>query len=226
MSMAYFYFDFRDAEKQHLRGLLSSLVFQLSAKSNPCYQILSRLYSDHAGGAEEPSEDALSECLVEMFKVPAQPAMYIIIDAIDECPNISGLPTAREQVLAFIEHLVNLNLPNVHICASSRPEIDIRGTLEPLAPFRMSLHDESGQREDISSYINAIVHSNPRMRKWRKGDKQLVIDTLSEKADGMYVIVVIVCSSNPLMTATSGSDGFSASWRSCVGPYLSIFEAL
>jgi hypothetical protein len=190
--MAYFYFDFRDTEKQHLRGLLSSLVFQLSAKSDPCHRILSCLYSDHTGGTEEPSEDALSECLVEMLEVPGQPAMYIIIDALDECPNTSGMPTAREQVLAFIEHIVNLNLPNVHLCASSRPEIDIRGTLEPLAAFHMSLHDESGQREDISSYINAVVHSNQRMRKWRKGDKQLVIDTLSEKADGMYVIIFIV----------------------------------
>ena len=184
--MAYFYFDFRDTEKQHLRGLLSSLVVQLSAKSDPCYQILSRLYSDHAGGTDEPSEDALSECLVEMLEVPDQPAMYIILDALDECPNISGLPTAREQVLEFLEHLVTLNLSNVHICVSSRPEIDIRQTLEPLAPFRMSLDDESGQREDICSYINAVVRADKRMRsRWTEGDKQLVIDELSDKADVM-----------------------------------------
>jgi hypothetical protein len=183
--MAYFYFDFRDTEKHHLRGLLSSLIFQLSAKSDPCYQILSRLYSDHAGGAEEPSEDALSECLVEMLEVTGQPAMYIIIDALDECPNISGIQTAREQVLRFLEHLIKLNLPNVHICLSSRLEIDIRNTLEPFAPLRMSLHDENGQKEDISSYISAVVHSDQRMRRWREGDKQLVIDTLSDKADGM-----------------------------------------
>jgi hypothetical protein len=184
-SMAYFYFDFRDTEKQHLRGLLSSLIFQLSAKSDPCYQILSRLYSDHAGGAEEPSEDALSECLVEILGVPGQPAMYIIIDALDECPNISGIQTAREQVLRFLEHLIKLNLPNVHICVSSRLEIDIRNTFEPFVPLRMSLHDESGQKGDISAYINAVVHSDQRMRRWREGDKQLVIDTLSDKADGM-----------------------------------------
>ena len=183
--MAYFYFDFRDSEKQHLRGLLSSLVFQLSAKSDPCHRILSRSYSDHAGGAEEPSEVALSECLVEMLEVPGQPAMYIIIDALDECPNISGLPTAREQVLKFLEHLVKLDLPNVHICTSSRPEIDIRNILEPLTSFRMSLHDESGQKQDISSYINTVVYADQRMRRWTTGDKQLVIDTLSDRADGM-----------------------------------------
>ena len=183
--MAYFYFDFRDTEKQHLRGLLSSLIFQLSAESDPCYQILSRLYSDHAGGTREPLEDALSECLVEMLQVPGQPATYIIIDALDECPNISGLPTARDQVLEFLDHLVKLTLPNVHICVSSRLEIDIRNTFEPLAPFLMSLHDESGQKEDISSYISAVVRSDQRMRRWREGDKKLVIDTLSDKADGM-----------------------------------------
>ena len=183
--MAYFYFDFRDTEKQNLRGLLSSLIFQLSANSDPCYQILSRLYSNHAGGAVEPSEDALSECLIEMLEVPGQPATFIIIDALDECPNISGMPTAREQVLDFLEHLVTLDLPNVHICATSRPEIDIRNILEPLATFRMSLHDERGQKEDISSYINQVVHADRKMRRWRNGDKQLVIDSLSDKADGM-----------------------------------------
>ena len=183
--MAYFYFDFRDTEKQHLRGLLSSLIFQLSAKSDPCYQILSRLYSDHAEGAEEPPEDVLSECLMEMLQVPGQPPTYIIIDALDECPNIFGMPTPREQVLEFLEHLVKLDLPNVHICATSRPEIDIRNILEPLAAFHMSLHDESGQKDDISLYINKVVHADQRMRRWRNGDKQLVINSLSDKADGM-----------------------------------------
>jgi len=184
-SMAYFYFDFRDTEKQHLRGLLSSLIFQLSAESDPCYQILSHLYSDHAGGTREPSEDALLQCLVEMLEVPGQPARYIIIDALDECPNFSGMPTAREQVLEFLEHLFKLKLPDVYICVSSRAEIDIRNTLEPLEPFRVSLHDEGGQKADISSYINAVVQSDQRMRRWREGDKQLVINTLSDKVDGM-----------------------------------------
>ena len=185
--MAYFYFDFRDTEKQHLRGLLSSLVFQLAAESDPCYQILSRLYSDHAGGTREPSKDALSQCLVEMLKLSGQPPMYIIIDALDECPNISEseIPPTREPVLEFLGNLVELNIPNVHICVSSRPEIDIRDILEPLEPLQMSLHDESGQKADISSYIDLVVRSDRRMKKWRDGDKKLVIDTLSEKADGM-----------------------------------------
>jgi hypothetical protein len=120
-----------------------------------------------------------------MLKAPGQAPMYIIIDALDECSNLSGMPTAREEVLGFLEDLVKLNLPNVHICVSSRAETDIRATFEPLAPFRMSLHDEGGQKADISSIINEVVRVDRRMRRWREEDKQLVIDSLIGNTDGM-----------------------------------------
>ena len=184
-SMAYYYFDFRDAQKQNRRGLLSSLLFQLSAKSDACHHIFSRLYFNHDGGARQPSDDALFECLTEMLKLQDQPATYLIIDALDECPNFIGMPTAREKVLELLEDLVGLRLPNVHICVSSRREFDIRTSLEPLVSFRISLDDESGQKADIAGYIKSVVHSDRRIRKWSAEDKQLVIDTLSDKADGM-----------------------------------------
>ena len=183
--MAFFYFDFRDTDKQNRRGLLSSLLCQFCAVSDPCYEILSRLYSTHAGGTREPSDSALAQCLMDMLQLEGQPPIYIIVDALDECPNSSGMPTAREKVLEFLEDLIDYELPNVHVCVSSRPEFDIRSALEPLAPFRVSLHDETGQKKDILDYVSAVVHSDRKMRKWRALEQQLVIDTLSERADGM-----------------------------------------
>jgi hypothetical protein len=123
--MAYFFFDFRDAQKQHRRDLLSSLLFQLSARSDTCHHIFSRFYLDHDEGAQNPSDGALSKCLMDMLSAEGQPPTYIIIDALDESPNISGMPSAREKVLQFLEDLVSSQLPNVHICVSSRTEIDI-----------------------------------------------------------------------------------------------------
>ena len=183
--MAYYYFDFRDTDKQNRRGLLSSLLCQLCAVSDPCYEILARLYLDHAGGTREPSDGALAQCLMDMLQLEGQPAIYIIVDALDECPNSSGMPTPREKVLDFLEDLIEYGLPNVHICISSRPEFDIRTVLEPLAPFQVSLHDEISQKQDILDYVSAVVHSDWKMRKWRIPEKQLVVDTLSERADGM-----------------------------------------
>ena len=183
--MAYYDFDFRDTDKQNRRGSLSSLLCQLCAVSDPCYEILARLYLDHAGGTREPSDGALAQCLVDMLQLEGQPAIYIILDALDECPNSSGMPTPREKVLDFLEDLIDYGLPNVRICISSRPEYDIRTVLEPLVPFRVYLHDEMGQKKDILDYVSAVVHSDRKMRKWRAPEKQLVIDTLSERADGM-----------------------------------------
>jgi hypothetical protein len=79
-------------------------------------------------------------------------------------PTFSGMPTAREKVLKLLEDLVGLQLRNVHICVSSRPEFDIRTSLEPLASFRVSLDDETGQKADILEYIKSVVHSDRRMR--------------------------------------------------------------
>ena len=184
-TMAYYYFDFRDVKKQDCYGLLSSLISRLSAESDSCFNILSQLYSDNTRGVQKPDLDALKNCLTDMLSLPGQGPIYIIIDGVDECPNFSGTPSAREEVLELIEELVDLKLSNLYLCVASRPEIDIRQVLEPLTSLRISLHDETGQKEDIIAYIKSVVRSDRRMRKWREEDQHLVIETLSQNADGM-----------------------------------------
>jgi len=183
-TLAYYYFDFRDVKKQDRYGLLSSLVSQLS-ELDSCYEVLSQLCSNHAGGMRKPTTSALTECMKDMLSLPGQGPIYIVVDALDECPNFSGSPSAREEVLEFVEEIVNLNLPNIHLCMASRPEMDIRAVLEPLTTLKISLHDESGQKGDIIKYIESVVRSDRSMRRWKEEDKQLVVDTLSGKVDGM-----------------------------------------
>ncbi|KAH9173158.1 hypothetical protein EDB89DRAFT_2242373 [Lactarius sanguifluus] len=187
-SMAYFYFDFRDIDKRSRRNLLPSLLLQLSARSDPFCDLLSRLYKSHDDGARQPSDSALMNCLKEMLTLPDQGPIYLILDALDECPNTSGVPSFREQVLDFVKDLVDLRLPSLHICVTSRPEVDIQDTLESVASHSVSLHDERGQKEDIAEYVESVVHSNSvrSIRRWRDADKDLVIKTLSERADGMF----------------------------------------
>ena len=186
-SVAYFYFDFRDVDKQKLQNLLPSLLIQLSARSNYRCDTLARLYSSHDRGARKPNDRAMIECLKEMLTFDEQCPAYIIMDAIDECPLRSSVGSPREEVLDFINDLVGFRLPNVHICATSRPEVDIQAILGPLAPHAISLHNQSGQKQDIADYVRSFVETDRRMRRWRDEDKNLVIKVLPEKADGMYV---------------------------------------
>jgi hypothetical protein len=186
-TIAYFYFDFRDANKQGFRDLVPSLLTQLSASSGPRCNILSDLYLAHDEGKKQPSDDILAECLKQMLTLPDQPPTYLIIDALDESPNTSGIPSPRERVLHLLKELVELRLPNLHICVTSRPEIDIQDFLEPLTFHRVSLHDQTGQKQDIVDYVKSVVYSpmEPIMRRWRTEDKEHVIEVLSERADGM-----------------------------------------
>ena len=83
---------------------------------------------------------------------------------------------------------MDLRLPRLHVCVTSRPEFDIRATLGRLALQSVSLHDESGQRDDIVDYVRSVVYSDSEetmMKRWREEDKKMVVDSLSEKADGM-----------------------------------------
>jgi len=187
--LAYYYFDFKDIAKRDLRGLLSCLLTQLIDDSDHCWDALSQLYTNCRDGSEQPSEAALGQCLRNMLELPGQAPIYIIVDAVDECPNTTGTPSPREKVLEFLEDLVGWKHPNLHICVTSRPEHDIQSILNPLAtgPRRVSLHEEGGQREDIISYVCSFVHKDRTMRRWRAEDKELVISMLSERADGMYV---------------------------------------
>ena len=183
-SLAMFYYDFREDEKKDLRGLLSSMLFQLCDQSDSYYTILSTFYSTHRDGARSPGDDELIRCLKDLLGLPGQAPIYLIIDALDECPNTS-LPSHRGQVLLLLEDLVDSNLPNLRICVTSRPETDIKPILEPLTFRSIALHDEAGQKEDIENYIKSIVNTDRRMRRWTSVHKQLVIDVLTERADGM-----------------------------------------
>jgi hypothetical protein len=185
--IAYYYFDFKEASKRDLRGLLASLLLQLSDDSDSCREILHDLYTACHDGSEKPSNSTLSESLKSMLEAPGQVAIFLILDALDECPSTHGTPSAREKVLDFVEDIVGSYHPNLFICITSRPEQDIQSVLNPLTSpsLCISLHDEPGQREDIVDYIRSFVHRDRSMRRWREEDRELVITSLSKRAYGM-----------------------------------------
>ena len=183
--LAYFYCDFRDEDKQNCRNLVLSILSQLAVQSSSYCDIISHLYSTHDHGRRKPSDGTLTQYLKKMLSLPTRGPVYLIIDALDECPNHTGMPTSREEVLDLIQDLVDLRLPKVHICVTSRPEIDIQTALGPLSSLRISLHDQCEQTQDIIDYVTSIVYSDKMMRRWREEERTLVIKTLSERASGM-----------------------------------------
>ena len=95
--------DFRDRDKQNRRNFLASLLIQLSARSAFCCEKLSDLRRNHENSERQPSDEVLIHCLEDMLITIGQHPTYIILDALDECPNSSGIPSPREQVLVLVK---------------------------------------------------------------------------------------------------------------------------
>ncbi len=184
-SLGFFYCDFREDQKKDLRGVLSSLLVQFCHQSDSYCDMLLKFYEEHANGSRHPSDGALAGCLRDLLKLPGQAPVYLVLDALDECPNVTTFPSPRAKVLNLMEELIGSLIPNLRICVTGRPETDIKGVLGPLIFRSVSLHDESGQKRDIEEYIKSVINTHPENRRWRQNDKQLVIDVLTEKADGM-----------------------------------------
>jgi hypothetical protein len=70
---------------------------------------------------------------------------------------------ANGSVLQLIRELVELHIPNLHICVTSRPEVDIRDVIDPLTSCQVSLQDQSGQKEDIVEYVKSIIYSDSEL---------------------------------------------------------------
>ena len=183
--LAFFYCDYREDQKRDLRGLLSSVLAQLCHQSDSYCQILSTFYSEHENGARQPGDDGLMQCLKDILRLPGQAPVYLIVDGLDECSNTSATPSPREKILMLFENLVKSQLPDLRICVTSRPETDIKFALEFFTFRSISLHDESEQRKDIENYITSVINTDPRMRRWKAIDKELAVDVLIKKSDGM-----------------------------------------
>ena len=185
--VAYYYFDFKDAAKRDVRGLLASLISQLVVDSDHCWRVLSQLHKTCRNGSDLPNEAALEYCLKSMLELPGQVPVYIIVDALDECPNDTGTPSPRDKVLDAVEGLIRLDNRRLFVCVTSRPEQDVTSVFGPLtsSSFLVSLHDERGQREDINNFVRTFVQNDRAMQRWRAEDKELVVNELTERANGM-----------------------------------------
>jgi hypothetical protein len=184
-SLAFFYCDFREDRKKELRGLLSSFLVQLYHQSDSYFDILSKFYSEHDKGSRPPSDDALAGCLKGLLKLPGLAPVYLIVDALDECPNSSVVRSPRSEILSFIGELVTTQILNLRVCVTSRPELDIKGVLDPLIFRSVSLHNESGQNRDIEDYIKSVINTRTKKGRWKEEHRKLAIDVLVEKSNGM-----------------------------------------
>ena len=128
------------------------------------------------------SDSELADCLEDMLKLPGQATVHIVVDTLNECSVTIGSQFPRDEVLEIVEGLVKLQVPHG---VTGRPEADILLILKPLAFRSVSHHGEDERVHNIAEYVKSFVHNDCETKRWKASDKELIIEMLTKKADGM-----------------------------------------
>jgi hypothetical protein len=127
--------------------------------------------------------------------------VYIIIDALDECPDIN---IQREELMKTLHYILDFDLNNLHLFCTSRKESDIDISLrcQFSKPGRGALDISSHLQEierDIGEYIDSTL-TNTNYSSWPIHIKAEVRKVLIEKSDGMYIFYYASIVTPPLIT--------------------------
>jgi Cdc6-like AAA superfamily ATPase len=183
--LLYFYFDFTDASKQTFDNVLRSLISQLYHKRKDTQKLLDSLFSSCGNGRSQPTCESLCKVFLQMINQAQE--IYIVLDALDECPKRKG--PHSEGLLAWIQSLLDLEQRNVHLLVTSRPEHDIELVLrkiarsdEDIVPIQSGLIED-----DIRSYVHTRVRTGDGLKRWKSRPDVLdeIQSVLMEKSQGM-----------------------------------------
>ncbi|UKZ91840.1 uncharacterized protein TrAFT101_006810 [Trichoderma asperellum] len=182
--LAYFYFSFSDSQKQKVDGMLSSLIKQISARRPHIPQAIQSL-GEYKHGGGRPDTETLIEALIASMQ--GFSAVYIIIDALDECPMIND---ERKKLLNSLHHILKAAPDSLHMFCTSRKEVDIDKAIRPFLSMpwaeEIDLSYQIGVlNNDIAQYIDSIL-ADADYDTWPKSIKEETKSVLMEKADGMF----------------------------------------
>jgi hypothetical protein len=180
-AVAYYYFSFR--EKQNTRNMLSSLIVQLcnNRPDSPQPLVDLGLYKDRNHRPDlETLENTLRASIADFENV------YLIIDALDECPEVDD---ERQTLLASLLRIHGWEETNLHLLLTSRKEKTIYDEIRPLfdseyvTEMDLEAHKDS-INHDIGIFVDKSLATS-QMKQWPAATRGFVRSTLIQKADAM-----------------------------------------
>lgn len=181
-ALAYYYFSFSDIKKQNVDGMLASLIKQICSR-RPNKQLLDRL-GGYMVKEQRPDTKTLGEVLITSLFGYSD--VYVVIDALDECPVLNE---RRERLLESLDYILANAPDSLHVFLTSRkePDIDTQIRAHLSEPCKMEI-DLLAHREilnrDIRHYIDSRL-ATKKFKSWPENIKMEAKESLFNKADCM-----------------------------------------
>ncbi|KAI8724317.1 hypothetical protein NCS52_00000500 [Fusarium sp. LHS14.1] len=215
VAIAYAYCDYQDRNTLSETSIWSSIIRQLVES---CQQIPTEVtafrdkYLEKRSLPTNEERILLVKALSRLFQ-----KTYILIDALDECPEDS-----REAFVSLAEQVKS----SVHLLITSRSNLDLTMSFENLS--RINVFARSS---DMEAYLNSRMCAKMRMRSFIAKDPTLrddVINKLLEKADGMFLLAHLqmehLCSCSTLKKVRSSLDSLVGDMEAFYGKAFQRIE--
>jgi hypothetical protein len=177
-SLAFFFFDFNDVEKQDPVNMVKSLLSQFLNRCNSVPDTLRSLHATCEKERREASQEELLQALRDTLE--HLPAPFIVLDALDECSSWGTLFETIEEMQKWEK--------KIRIILTSRKEVMIEDDLEDVVPPDDRICLESHLVDiDIKTYVQErLAHKS--FKRWRRDSaiQKEIQRTLGQKAHGMY----------------------------------------
>ena len=176
--LAYFYFSFSNRQRQSVDTFLRTIVRQLLQQQQSVPDGVRDIYKKfkHA----KPPLNVWVDALKALMSL--QDDIFIIIDALDECPIHEG---EQELLLHTLQSLKQTQNGKMRLLVTSRKELAIEDILSDLVTITPLGIQTSQVDKDIQTHIQAQLQGHPNMRTWPKPIQEDVKQVLTEKSGGM-----------------------------------------
>lgn len=179
-SLAFFFFDFNDAEKQNPISMVKSLLSQFL---NRCTHVPEGVRSLHAtceNSRREASEQQLLQALRDTLDL--LPAPFVVLDALDECSNWKLL-------FDILQEMQSWGKDTLRVLLTSRKEVEIEETLgNTVPPSNRTCLESHLVDKDIGTYVQEMLAKDVSFKRWQKDSemREEIEKTLGRKVNGMY----------------------------------------
>lgn len=187
-ALAYHFFSFGNLGQQKVTAMLSSLVRQLCASRPDTPRPIKR-FENYMARGERPDVTTLENALIAA--VHGFSAVFIVVDALDECPTLQG---ERPKLLACLRRIIATMPDNLHIFRTSRAERDIYATIDKVLslPAKVAIdltQNRVGLNHDLRQYTESVL-ATETYDSWPEELKIDAKELLLELADGMFQYLV------------------------------------
>ena len=216
-----------DASLSEPRNILPTFIYKL-ARIFPHFRtiVAEHLRKDSNLTPQSMKDTLLVDFIASLRRLPRQPTLVFVIDALDECGNSQSRPALLK---VFIDAAALA--PWLKIIVTSRPEVDImRGFSDIPAIYDLGTDEEA--RDDLRAFARSGFQSVAS--EWRLSTpwpEESLFNKVTSQANGLFIFIKTLilalqqCHDPEIYLKEMLQGSVSAGSESLFGLYTSILKA-